>query len=163
MNVWFSHTFDILFCVYSDVSRWSWIKSEPGMSKRPVLDGWYPEWSQVAILPKPWPCTALKAPAQCARCPVFLTGQRSRQGRWPECGWTHRSRADHRRHESRPSPRRSRSTCLDTWGNYRSGCTHSWTWLNQEETKETDRRTASWTEISTQASLRQRVILRLAS
>lgn len=109
--------------------RWKDIR--PDSSRRPEHGHWCPELYLVADPPAPWLCTPQRATAPSSRCPVSQTAQRSRPGRWRGSGWTHRTRADRRKHVSKLWPRRSRSAWSDTLGSYTGVCRRreTWPWL----------------------------------
>ena len=101
----------------------------PDSSRRPEPGHWCPALCLVATLPAPWLCTPRRATAPSSRCPASQRAQRSRPGSWPESGWTRRTRASHRRRESRLWPRRSRSAWCGTLGSYTGVCHRRGTWL----------------------------------
>lgn len=100
----------------------------PDSSKRPELGRWCPGLCLAADLPAPWLCSPQRATAQSSRCPASRTAQRRRQGRWPGSGWTRPTRVDHRKHESKPWPRRSRPAWSYTLGSYTGACHRRETW-----------------------------------
>lgn len=103
----------------------------PDSSRRPEHEHWCPGLCLVVNLPAPWLCTHQRATALSSRCPVSQRGQRSMPGRWQEIGWTHLTRADHRKRVSRLWPRRSHTTWSGTLGSC-TGVYHrteTWVWL----------------------------------
>lgn len=98
-------------------------------SRRPEHGYRCPGLCLVAGLPEPWLYTPLRARARSSRCPASQTAPRHTRGRWRGNGWARRTRADRRKHASKPSPRRSRSAWSDILGSCTGACRCRETWV----------------------------------